>query len=264
MKIKELIKTEHEKYDSSLELAAGIGVKHNTVKTYCSKLGIRFKGSGSSVQKYVKVNPFGLDRTSWYWLGWVASDGNISSSNNMISITSKDIDLLNRIKELDNEIRIYVKPNGIGVAYFSNPESKKYLQSLGITPKKSLTLEMKCQLNWDFIRGLFDGDGSVRVRDTIEIHITTGSKKLAEQLHFFFQEEGIISTIRLKDRRFNGCYGVYVSAKSAVLFHEKMYYNTDLFLERKKSIMCHYVERRSEKSRELLENPTGTISSQAT
>ena len=109
------------------------------------------------------------DEDLWYLVGLIATDGNLSSDGRHIDITAKDAEFLKDLKMtlgLDNKVG--VKRNGSGVCWhiqFANRNFYDFLLSIGLTPKKSLTLgELKVPTKWfsDFVRGVIDGDGSIR------------------------------------------------------------------------------------------------------
>lgn len=111
-----------------------------------------------------------------YVLGYVAADGCIHSSKDrkdsfIFNITSKDKSHLVKIREvLESEYKISSKFNGTktgGVAYqiqVRNTTICNDLMDLGIHPKKTHTLQpliITDDYFADFVRGFFDGDGTV-------------------------------------------------------------------------------------------------------
>jgi hypothetical protein len=101
-------------------------------------------------------------------VGLIATDGNLSPNGRAVSVTSKDIDLLETIRccmNLKNPIRKTI--GGYGHAYRLQWTSRRFytwLMGLGLTPAKSLTigaLEIPEQYFADFFRGCVDGDGSI-------------------------------------------------------------------------------------------------------
>jgi|SRR3989344_2238619 len=108
----------------------------------------------------------------WYAVGIIATDGNLSPDKRHIAITSKDICFLQELSlVLGLDCKIGRKSSGsnkdkiYGVLQFSDVNFYKYLLSLGLTPKKSLTLsKLKIpQIRFtDFLRGVIDGDGNIR------------------------------------------------------------------------------------------------------
>ncbi len=111
------------------------------------------------------------DKDLWYLVGLIATDGNLSSDGRHIDITSKNLDFLETIKKmlgLENKVGIKYRGKRIGEYYriqIANKNFYEFLLSVGLTPKKSLSLgKLKISIQWfpDFLRGVIDGDGSIR------------------------------------------------------------------------------------------------------
>lgn len=123
---------------------------------------------------------------------------------------------------------------------------------MGITPRKSLTLKYLANINWHFVRGYFDGDGSCRVRKgSSEIKFTGGSKIFLLQLKAFFSKHGIECYLGVQQRAKNITYYLAVYTKYHQRFITKLYGNATIFLERKFYKMQLIAERRFEKFGEL-------------
>ncbi|MDA9935202.1 hypothetical protein N9C41_01310 [Candidatus Marinimicrobia bacterium] len=121
-----------------------------------------------------------------YVLGIIYSDGNLSlgkehgnnktrNTSSVLSISQKDPEILEKIKNLiATNAKLYLRPrrvyNGIvsGKTYsirLSIKEIVDDLISLGLEPNKSMTMdfpEVPKEFQRHFIRGLWDGDGSIR------------------------------------------------------------------------------------------------------
>jgi len=115
-----------------------------------------------------KVHIFDWSPNMAYAVGLITTDGNLSTDRNHISFTSNDIELISNMKYI-------VRMNG-KIGYTRNCTSESYrlslcnvqfydwLQSLGLTPNKSLTigpLAIPDKYFIDFLRGHLDGDGSI-------------------------------------------------------------------------------------------------------
>lgn len=107
-------------------------------------------------------------------LGFLAADGTVSSSDNTIKIalSAKDKEILERIKiemEIENKIVERTTRRGYDVVdlHWTCKEHKEDLAVYGITPQKTFTIKppqnLEKQYYIDFIRGYFDGDGSVNL-----------------------------------------------------------------------------------------------------
>lgn len=107
-----------------------------------------------------------------YWLGFLYADGNIAEKTNSISIDLQMLDILHLEKfkkflNSNNSIRIDFKLNRCRIS-ISNKYTKEQLIDKGCVPKKSLILKFPTLDSFDeelilksFIRGYFDGDGSL-------------------------------------------------------------------------------------------------------
>lgn len=110
---------------------------------------------------------------SSYTLGLLASDGTVAQKENMICIElqQKDREVLEQVNlALENErpIKDYVRANGYknSKLYFYSKKIKNDLKFYDIIPNKTYLAQdfiknIKINYFWDFIRGFFDGDGSI-------------------------------------------------------------------------------------------------------
>lgn len=102
-----------------------------------------------------------------YAIGLIATDGCLSSDGLLIDLTSKDKEqLLNFSECVGVNFTIGSKWNSNGDKYlriqFKNRVFYDFLLSIGLTPRKSLTmgkLTIPEKYFFDFLRGCFDGDG---------------------------------------------------------------------------------------------------------
>jgi hypothetical protein len=119
--------------------------------------------------------PKSLICTDWrpelaYAVGLIASDGCLSSDGRHIDLTSKDIDQLETFKSVlgIEHIKIGEKRSGSGRdscyhVQFGSVIFYEWLVSIGLSPCKSKTisaLRVPDEFFVDFLRGVFDGDGS--------------------------------------------------------------------------------------------------------
>lgn len=122
-----------------------------------------------------------------YIFGFIAADGCLIEYKNGyhgIDITSKDIELLKGIKdEMSSEHKIGKKERGYRLQ-IRNKTIYSDLLNLGLTPRKSKSItfpKVPRKFLHDFIRGCFDGDGSVfmwrdpRWRHSLQIRTTFSS-----------------------------------------------------------------------------------------
>ena len=111
-----------------------------------------------------------------YILGFIYADGCVTNHHLRFKVALKDIEILEKIKaalKSEHDIGVYVNNNGYakGNKYCSlsmkNYQIEKDLAMLGVYPRKTKTLlfpiynQVPIELIRHFIRGFFDGDGSV-------------------------------------------------------------------------------------------------------
>ncbi len=116
--------------------------------------------------------------TTWsaslaYAVGVIATDGNLSPSGRHINITSKDLEMVETIKnllKLTNKIgrkaRGYSKEKKYYVLQFGDINFYEFLLSIGLSPAKSKTIKavrVPPVFFRDFLRGCIDGDGNISV-----------------------------------------------------------------------------------------------------
>jgi hypothetical protein len=105
-----------------------------------------------------------------YAVGLIVSDGSLSRDGRHIDFTSKDLQLIKTFQAClgVEHIKIGVKQNGSGKQcyrlQFGDVNLYRWLQSVGIGPCKSKVIRsVNVPPNFfpDFLRGVFDGDGTI-------------------------------------------------------------------------------------------------------
>lgn len=240
------------------------------------------KGQGGAKRKYsLNENYFEcLDsKDKAYFLGFIYADGFItkrSSGQNILGITLAESEPLDKFKKYincDKPIGIYKKTNSYSdksvehkLALISD-KLVSDIEKLGVIEQKTLVLtfpEMSEELIPHFIRGYFDGDGSVfihkdsrskEVRDYLGISIC-GTKEFLEGLvkHLDFLDEN--PCIYKEERRETNCWNLKFSSniRSLNLYHYMYKDCDDLYLSRKKEIFENFIKERG--SETIITNPT--------
>jgi len=203
-----------------------------------------------------------LNKLSSYILGLIYSDGCLSydrhTKRKRITISMNEeelIEKLNRIMTPNKKVYKYKHPMGRGYTYSvisTNPIDVKYLLDIGITERKSSIVSMPKlprNLMRHFIRGYFDGDGSVYINRTstyyngikknyiyTNISFTTGSNVFAEQLKLVLSLFNIESKIVKDSRQNHKCFYVKIYKKECVKnFYNFIYTDAEYYLKRKHS-----------------------------
>ncbi len=185
-----------------------------------------------------------------YALGLLATDGNLSPDGRHISLTSKDIDLLKTFKKcLGIENSIGKNYGGFGNkktscnrVQFGDVIFYRWLLELGLTPNKSKTigtLKIPKKFFFDFLRGCFDGDGSInaywdpRWKSSYMFYL----KFYSGSIHFLqwlqktiFNLSGVCGNIRFS----KNCYDLEFAKTASRTLLRKIYYSDNApRLERK-------------------------------
>ena len=192
--------------------------------------------------------------TTWrsdfaYVIGMIASDGYLYKDVTRIGIQSKDREMTELFRKallIENKIGRKARGGEQEKRYyyveFKSRQFYDFLKNLGITPAKSKTIQSVTVPDMyfsDFLRGLFDGDGTFwshwdkRWPNSFVFHIAfySASKPFMEwllkRLSLLYGVKGFI-------KKGAGVFEIrYGKGDSRVLF-EKMYYSKDiLFLNRK-------------------------------
>lgn len=231
------------------------------IKSYFEKTGNRFKKDGSVYQfkNYDERYFESIDSPDKaYFLGLLAADGNISPRLTAVRIALKldDQDILEKFREYLGKdaprLRMrYPKTNGVDCApqkslCLSRVNMVKDLMKHGITPNKSKTLKIKNNFQGferDFIRGVWDGDGSIGER---RFKVCTASAEFSLQLQEMIKE---VSNVKLpiKTEILESGDPLYVIPgyiKDAPAI-QAIYENTELALQRKLNLYkSHWEPRR--------------------
>ena len=185
-----------------------------------------------------------------YWLGFIAADGCLSLKIYKMTLSQAEKDLNHLIKfqkSIDSNHklckRINKKQNTI--SYNLLLHSKKMYNDLvdkGITPRKSLTLKPPLNvpenLIQHWIRGYFDGDGSVHIRkskNTLRFSIT-GTKEVLEFINL--QNN---SFLRVHDSKRSKAKKIEGSSLKTRNFLHYIYDDSAIFLDRKKNLFQNYI-----------------------
>ena len=172
-----------------------------------------------------------------YFLGYLAADGCIHANSNRVTLSSNlDPDILQNYADFLGPVKVRSYLNKkYGVLEYSvsvrDKEVSEYLQSLGLTPQKSLTMSYNGSWSMEFIRGVFDGDGSIfkTKEGLLRFSICTASKKFAIQIRDF------LKVYKPKLSSHNGMYSVRINKQEEIKkLYAKLYQNGSYFLERKK------------------------------
>lgn len=200
-----------------------------------------------------------------YWLGVLYADGNIRSNTPEIKFSAKDKEwveaFLNAVNSTDvpHKETHSVYKTEIWKARISDDDMHADLKLHGCIPQKSLILHFP-NLSEDliphFIRGYFDGDGTVGIYNnstkkdakTLRSGFCCGSEEFLKEL---CKKLPVKTTTVKRNKRDNngaGCvYTVSFSVNDSLKLYIYIYKDATIWLNRKKEIFDNFIkQRRSE------------------
>lgn len=148
-----------------------------------------------------------LERTPlfWYFLGLFSADGHLGT-NNIVSIFQKDGNYLKKIQKLiGHKGMLYGKEKTCYTLNINSPILHNILEEFGFTSNKRhnapFIIAPSIREQFLFIRGLFDGDGSIYYNyvsgrfEGLDWQVCSGSEIMAKSLYDFLIEQGLSPTI---------------------------------------------------------------------
>ena len=218
-----------------------------------NKMGLK---SNMRYREYQKNEEFFSDWTEEmaYVLGWMFSDGNMAPGNRMfrIKLTARDIGILERIKSVlktETPVRVTGKLSNYAILAVSSRRMCQDLIGLGCTQNKThrfKTPNVPRKLLRHFVRGYFDGDGSIGFNkpNTIRIRIVGANKQFIYDLTQIFKDELGIPINHKKVRNIWKCEYYGDNARKICGW---MYFGCeDLCLERKRNRFKNHLKKRGE------------------
>lgn len=204
-----------------------------------------------------------------YWLGFLYADGYNSQKYRFVRLTLSEKDESHLMKFRDfiggnTSIKYSFSKDNFGNlhksarVHISSVKISKDLANLGCTQKKTFTLKFPTEnqvpknLVHHFIRGYFDGDGSVFLSN--EVHHR--SKKIESIIHcrMTSTKDFLMEVLKVSKIGNTSCiisdgnvfdYRIKRNKRCKELY-EYLYKDATIFLDRKKQIFDNYYNRRSE------------------
>lgn len=221
----------------------------------------------------------------WYIVGLIATDGNLSSDGRHLNITSKDRKFLFSVRNalgLDNKIGLKARGGSKNKIYsnfqFGDVKFYRFLQSIGLTAKKSLTMgAIKVDDGYfeDFLRGVIDGDGCISTwihktnfHRQWSSRVTSGApifiSWLKDEIETRFGVSGRLHRAESSYRP-NPLYTLKFGKMPTHVILKKIYYKNCLALNRKhrQSTLCLQDENKFVKYGQVIKGPGAVIGSQS-
>ena len=186
------------------EVAEMFGLSLLTVQKIVKNAGLKLNKSRVNMSR-IPLDLYYFDQIDdprkAYWLGFIAADGSINKTNAKLTFCVKDLEILEKFKKdtksghkLVKTERFDKRTNKIYVGYSLQVTNAIFVGNIikwGITNQKTDVLSfpnIKEEYYPYFIAGLFDGDGSVYIRN-IKTHQRVGCNLIStKEVLNFIQE----------------------------------------------------------------------------
>lgn len=187
-----------------------------------------------------------------YVLGFILADGSISSKGNLrVEVNEKDIEVLNFIQSeispnqpLQKVVRERIKDSykWISTTYLFQCKSKTFksdLEQWGITPgktyKRQFIPNLKSEYLPDFIRGYFDGDGSVyKQSNNLRVNFTGEYNLLNEISNLLFKRAEFNKLYLPRQKTQQADAILTICSKNNIKAFKNYIYNNNFSLTRKR------------------------------
>jgi len=254
---KEKLKALYEKHGSAVRVAEEIGANHKTISIWMKKLGIEGKGSQGARKVSFNHEYFNSIDTEEkaYWLGFIMADGCVyvgargNSYRLQINLKSADVAHLEKFqKAIGSSYKIQIKKIGKAEAALLKVNSTQMcldLIKLGVVPRKSLICrfpELDKSFQSHFIRGYFDGDGSIDLHKKRDVRCRIfGGAEMLTDIQGILGQSGIETSFYIINKSKE-----YASLETKVgsdssKFAEWMYGKSTIYLDRKFQRYCMYL-----------------------
>ena len=214
-----------------------------------SEARLEAQKQGKLPQKFFDINEDFFAKWSpemAYVLGLIITDGCISKTGT-VSLSMNDNELLEKVKKvMGSEHNITSSKHQVGLYCFNFAREKliRDLNKFGVFPRKSLTVsfpDVPQAFLTDFIRGVFDGDGSVYFEPRspkyrLRSKFVSSARQFIEGLHIALESLGMPKRKIYQQKTKNAwSYSFVFCHRDNKKLFEILYKNTknDLFLDRK-------------------------------
>ena len=200
----------------------------------------------------------GWNEENAYIFGWIVSDGCLkkegrNKTSYAIRICSNDSDIITWLHNylcVGNKIYKQGK-SGFQIKY-RNKESIEFMMECGLKERKSLDMKfpnVPDTVFCDFVRGYFDGDGSIALSENRyntygQVSFTSGSVEFLTTLQDKLQSFNIESHLYKDNRETNESYYLRITKRAEIEKYFSLMYPTDgcIKLQRKYDKFKQYLD----------------------
>ncbi len=253
---KDWLEKQYEILCYTSEISKTYGINYDTLEYWRKKFNIEKKKKNNANKKYsFDENFFETIDTEEkaYWLGFIMADGCITSNikngpPNRLEINLKDSDeshLKKFITSIKGTQKVLIRKIHDKRGFYTQRATVRInsvkisrdLIKLGVVQNKTgkeFIPNIDDRLLWHFVRGFFDGDGSITKTKNTTFKICSSSEKIINQLSQFFKKNNIHIGIQKYTNYTNPFFIIETNKKKSIKqIFEKMYSQSKIYLERK-------------------------------
>lgn len=269
----------YEQYHNASKVAKELNISVNTVIKRFKILGIQMDS-----HSHLKFDEHVFDKIDSeekaYWLGFIYADGYVRTQKDTDKHARYDFELslsehdVNHLYKFDKFMKTNTLNVKIGISKYNGKEFKRcrwsvgnknlwtQLNNKGVVPQKSLILtfptenQVPKEFQKAFIRGYFDGDGSISTKETSKSVLSVQLIGTQDFLEKVLEILNINANVHLVNSSSQKTYNISLAIQKGTDFLNQIYSNATIYLDRKYNLYKNYC-RSMEKSIELLETKIG-------
>jgi DNA-binding XRE family transcriptional regulator len=243
------------------QLAAEIGVSQKTLVDHlrAQDLPVRRRGELRRRYQLVDAQPFAEPETDWhaYWLGFLAADGCVFTADGRflvrLRLKASDEDHVRNFADgTGSDALVKVAKDGYVQVEYHGRALVAALARWGIVPNKTLTIgfpdDFPSRLQPAFVRGYFDGDGSIYWRRrgggrAVSCKFVSGSPPMIDGLREILTRAGIATGKICPGSGRAVVLPVLTARVNLRRFAEYLYADATVWLPRKRTIFDQLIVR---------------------
>ena len=236
---------------SGTEIAKSLNTSRQVIYRKLDKIGIKIPNYHNSLKFDNTVFDIINTEEKAYWLGFLYADGYVGLTDNRVELTLQlsDVNHIEKFKTfLNSDCKISTNSYRSRLS-IKDEKIKKDLINLGCTPQKSLILKFPTddkvpkELIRHFIRGYFDGDGSLCVTEKTKSIDILGTYDFLYQL--CLESNIATSKIYVSKSKSNKVFRIVLGSRIDLYnFSKYIYDDCNIYLDRKyekfKKLMEYY------------------------
>jgi intein-encoded DNA endonuclease-like protein len=243
------ILNKYKELNSIIEVAKTLNVSYETVRKI-----LRENGFASNKKKPVYSNTLNMDyfenidtEDKAYFLGFIKADGYIDHTRNRFAlrIQERDVEILQRLCDVLNlpQSRINIITKSKESTYYSenrqdNVEiaitNTRFVNHIKNVKSESILQRIPEHLVYHFIRGYFDGDGSINYRNIKSLKFSMNIMGNVNDDHMLRFIQKYFDINMYTDKRSNLPFLQTVNSNTIESFRNLCYNNCYIYLSRKK------------------------------